>query len=120
MAIPEPTKLEIVQRLHVAKQRGNSLVITLRFKGETDEAARVAASTAALSTQIDTLLGQIIAEWLDQGTDIVADITRANAGLQRSITEIGKGLHTAQNVVKAIGLIDEAAAIAARIAAAVK
>ena len=119
MAIAEETKLEIVQRLLVAKQRGNSLEITLKFKGDAEKANEVAVSTAELSKQIDILLAQIIEEWLAEGAEIVGEITQVNARLQRSITEITKGVQTAQNVVKAIGLIDDAIAIASRLAAAV-
>jgi hypothetical protein len=118
-AVPEETKQEIVQRLLVTKQRGHSLEITLRFKGKVDEADKVAASTAELSRRIEILLGQIIDEWLAQGADIVEEITRVNARLQNSITAIKKGVQTAQNVVKAIGFIDDAVGIAAKLAAAV-
>lgn len=115
MAVTEETKLEIVQRLLVTKQKAHSLEILLRFKGKGDQADDVAASAAELSNQIDALLGQIIDEWLAQSTEIVADLKKANETLQRSVTAIKKGVQTAQNIVKAIGIIDDAAALAGKV-----
>jgi hypothetical protein len=119
MAIPRETKQEFVRRLRVTRDTGVDLEISLKFKGEFEEADKVAAATAALTRQIDKLLGQIIDEWLAQGLDIVAEITGVNASLEKSIDKINKDVETAQNVVKAIGFIDDAVAIAAKVAATI-
>jgi t-SNARE complex subunit (syntaxin) len=42
-----------------------------------------------------------------------------NASLEKSIDKINKDVETAQNVVKAIGFIDDAVAIAAKVAATI-
>ena len=119
MAVPQQTKQDIVQGLLVTKQKGHILEITLRFKGNNDEADEVAAKTTELSNEIDTLLGQIIDEWLAQSRGDVASIKEANSNLQRSIRSIQNGVATAQKVVKAIGFIDDAIVIASKFASAV-
>ena len=118
MAISKSKKQEIVQRLLVTKQRAHNLEIILRFAGNSEEADAVKETTSALTVQIDTLLSQLINEWLASSVGVVEDIRDGNAKLQRAINKVSRGVDTAQNVVKAIGFIDEAVVIAAKLAAA--
>ena len=118
MDISERKKQEIIQGLLVTKQRAHNLEIILRFAGNSEEADAVKETTSALTAQIDTLLSQLISEWLASSVDVVENIKNSNANLQRAINKISRGVDTAQNIVKAIGFIDEAVAIAAKLAAA--
>jgi len=111
--IPADSKEELIQGLLVTKQRANILEVRLLLRGETgEEAKKVAEKSKALTRQIDKLLGQVMDEWQGQAAKIIKDIKTANAALQRSITNIRKKVQTAQNIVKAIGLIDEVITIA--------
>ena len=116
MAVTKTTKLEFVQRLLSTKQKASTLEMTLRFKGKKDEADQVKNSNAKLQSQIDILLGKIIDDWLAQGTQITDEIKGLNTKLQRSIASIQNNVNTAQNIVKAVGLIDDAVALAAKVA----
>jgi hypothetical protein len=115
----EADKQQIIRRLLVAKQEAHSLEISLRFKGRNDQADQLAAKATKLSDTIDTLLGQVMVDWVVETQKIVSDIGQANVSLQSSIKEIQNGIKVAQNVVKALGYVDDVVAIAAKIAATV-
>ena len=110
--IPKSSKEEIIQRLLVTKQKAHALEVRLLLSDKEDDAKKVAKKSKALTRQIDKLLGQVMDEWQGQATKIIMDIKTGNAALQNSITNIKKNVKTAQNIVKAIGLIDDAIAIA--------
>ncbi len=110
--IPVESKEEVVQRLLVAKQRANTLEIRLLLKGKEDEANKVRKKSKALTRQTDKLLGQLMDEWLGEATQVIQGIKTANAALQTAITKIKNNVEIAQNVVKAIGLIDDVIVIA--------
>ena len=113
--IPKNSKEEIIQRLLVTKQKAISMKVRLLLRDKKDDAKKVRKKSRALSRQIDKLLGQVMDEWQDQGTKIIKEIKTVNSALQKSITNIKKNVKTAQNIVKAIGLIDDAIAIAKRL-----
>ena len=117
MSISNSDKREIIRLLLVMKQRAHDLEISLRFKGQNGEADQIAQNTKKLSDKIDILLGQVMVDWLSEAATILQEINQANNSLQSSIQEIQDGVRTAQNVVKAIGYIDDAVAIAAKVAA---
>ena len=110
--ISKNSKEEIIQGLLVTKQKAHALEVRLLLKGKEEEGKKVARKSKALSRQIDILLGQVMDEWQGQGNKIIKDIKSANADLQKSIAEIKRNVKTAQNIVKAIGLIDDAIVMA--------
>ena len=110
--IPKDSKEAVIQRLLVTKQRANTLEVRLLLAGKSEEAGKVAKRSKALTRQIEKLLGQVMDEWAGESTKIIADLKTANAGLQTSITNIKKNVKTAENIVKAVGLIDDAIVIA--------
>ena len=116
----EADKQQIIRKLLVVKQDAHSLEISLRFKGRNKQADELAAKAQKLSEKIDTLLGQVMVEWAVEADEIASDIGQANASLQSSIQEIQNGIDIAQNIVKALGYVDDVVAIAAKIAATVK
>lgn len=112
----ESTKQSIINDLLVTKQSGHRLEIALRFKGKANEANDVKRKTDELTDKIDDLLGQVMEEWSGQSKEIIAEIVKANSSLKAAINDIKRDLEIAENVVKAIGYIDDAVAIAAEIA----
>ena len=110
--ISKNSKEEIIQGLLVTKQKAHALEVRLLLKGKQKDGKKVARKSKALSRKIDILLGQVMDEWQGQGNKIIKDIKSANADLQRSIAEIKRNVKTAQNIVKAIGLIDDAIVMA--------
>ena len=115
MPISNNDKREITRRLLRTKQKAHDLEITLLFDGKTEEAKGVAEKAAALSTQIDVLLGQMMNEWLGEGLSIIEDIKRTNVSLQASIRQIEQGLNLANNLARALGFIDDALNIGRRL-----
>lgn len=110
--IPKNSKEEVIQKLLVTKQRANILEVRLLLRNKEEEAKKVAKKSKALTRQIDKLLGQVMDEWQGQATKIINDIKTANTTLQKSITNIKKKVQTVNNIIKAIGLIDDVIAIA--------
>ena len=115
MAVSKLIKQQIIQNLLVTKQKSHNLEMTLRFKGQTQQADLVAAKTQELTAEIDTLLVKLLDEWLTESVGVVGEIRSGNTRLQTSIRKVSQGVQTAQNIVKAIGFVDDAIAIAARI-----
>jgi ubiquinone biosynthesis protein UbiJ len=116
MAMTEENKQEVIQRLLIGKQKAHILETSLRFKGEGDEADKVAQKASELSNQIDTLLAQVLDDWLGQTDAIIQGIKKSNTSLQQSIRKIQQGVKTTENLVKAIGFLDDLIAIATQIA----
>ena len=118
MAISRKHKAAIIRGLIVTKQKSHLLELDLKFAAKFADARDQAESSKRLSRQIDRLLGQAMDAWSGRGKTTVTNIKTANASLQRAIREIGKDIRTAQNIVKALGLVDDVVAIAAKLAAA--
>lgn len=116
----EEDKKQVIRGLLVAKQEAHSVEISLRFKGQNGQADQIAAKAKKLSDAIDTLLGQVMRDWVVETEAVVGDIDQANVSLQSSIQEIQNGINVAQNIVKALGYVDDVVAIAAKIAATVR
>jgi len=58
-------------------------------------------------------------DWLGQTAAIIQVDKTANTSLQQSIRKIKQGVKTAENLVKAIGLIDDLITTAIQIAGAI-
>lgn len=119
MAMNKESKQEVIQRLLIGKQKAHILETSLRFKGEGEEADKVAQKANELSNQIDILLAQVLGDWLGQTDAIVQEVKIANSSLQQSIRKIRQGVKSAQNLVKAIGFLDDLIATATQIASTI-
>lgn len=117
MAFEQTEKEKVVESLMTARRQGQTTEITLRFQGKTDEAEKVWQSNSRLSAEIDILIGQMMDEWLGNAERAIKKVTAANAKLEAAVAEIKKQMNVAQNVVKIIGLLDDAVAIAKKVAA---
>src|SRR5262245_9007167 len=107
MALSNSDKQDVIGRLLVTNQKAHILEISLRFKGQNDQAEEVAQKSRELTDQIDLLLGQVMVAWLGQAGTILQEVQKANASLQASIRQIQNEVNIAQNLVKAIGFIDD-------------
>jgi hypothetical protein len=119
MAMTEENKQEVITRLLIGKQKAHKLETSLRFKGKGEEADKVAQKASELSNQIDTLLAQVLEDWLGQTDAIIQEVKTANTALQQSIRKIQQGVKTAENLVKALGFLDDLIATATQIAGAI-
>jgi hypothetical protein len=102
----------------VAEHRQGQLAeISLRFQGKTDEAERVWQDNRRLAAEIDILIGQMMDEWLGNAERAIKGLAKIGTKLEAAVAEIKKQINVAQNVVKIVGLLDDAVAIAKKVAA---
>lgn len=114
----EPTEKEkVLESLMSAHSQGQLAEVSLRLQGKPDEADKLKPGNTRLSTEIDTLIGQMMDEWLGDAERAIKGLAKANTMLEAAIAEIKKQINVAQNVVKIIGLLDDAVAIAKKVAA---
>ncbi len=116
----EPTdKEKVLESLMGVRRQGQLAELCLRFQNKTDEAEKIWEGNAHLSTEIDILLGRMMEEWLGRSDQAIKGLTAANTKLEAAVADIKKQVKVAQNVVKVVGLLDDAVAIAKKALAAV-
>lgn len=112
MAFSQKEKEQLLDGLMASRRQGQLGEISLRQQGKTQEADKVRDATGRLSTQIDDLIRQMMDAWLGQAGQCIHAVTTCTADLEKTIADIKKQVEIAQNVVKALGFIDDAVAIA--------
>jgi hypothetical protein len=112
MAFEATEKEKVLEGLMAARRQGQLAELSLRFKDKTEEAEKIWESTARLSTEIDIMLGKIMEEWVGRSEPVLKGLSAATAKLETAVGGIKKDIKTAQNVVKVVGLLDDAVAIA--------
>jgi hypothetical protein len=114
----EPTEKEkVLESLMGTHRQGQISEVSLRLQGKPDEADKIKPGNTRLSGEIDILIGQMMDEWLGDAERAIKGLAKVNAKLEAAVAEIKKQINTAQNVVKVLGLLDEAVAIAKKVAA---
>lgn len=111
-------KRALLTELRRSRHKGEELELELIIKGRDAEAAKVRRSTNRLVRRIDDLLAAMMDDWLGEAAALQDDMRRRNARLQASLRDIRKKLDIAKNVVKATGMLDDAAELAAKAFAA--
>lgn len=117
MAFVQAQKEKVLEFLMDSNRQGQITEINLRFQGKTDEAEKVWKESTRLSTEIDILIGQIMDEWLGNAEASIKGLVRINTDLESAAAEIKKQINIAENVVRVIGLLDDALAIAKKVVA---
>jgi hypothetical protein len=107
-------KRALLAQLTRSRHKGDELELELIVQGRDAEAAEVRRSTNRLSRRIDDLLAAMMRDWLGQASALQDDMRRRNNRLQACLRDIRKKLDIAKNVVKATGILDEAAKLAAQ------
>ena len=116
----EPTdKEKVLESLMAARRQGQLAELSLRFQGKSDDAEKLREGNARLSTEIDILIGRMMEEWHGAADHVTKDFTAANAKIEAAVADIKKQIAVAQNVVKVIGFLDDAVAIAKKALAGV-
>jgi hypothetical protein len=118
MAMTQEEKEAILDQHLICSRKADHLEITLIFQGKTDEAEQVGDKNKLLRDEIDALLGSLMDEWLGQAELVGHDLRLANTNLQRRIKDIKDKINVAENVVKALGYIDDVIRIAKKLVAA--
>ncbi len=117
MAFKRTDKEKVLESLMAEHRQGQITEINLRLQEKPDEAEKVSQKNASLSAEIDKLIGQMMDEWLSDAERTIKGLTKINSKLEVAVAEIKKKINVAENVVKIIGLLDDAVAIAKKVVA---
>jgi hypothetical protein len=112
MAFSQSDKQKLLDGLMDSRRQGQLAEIGLRVQGNTADADKVRDANAGLSKQIDTLIARMMDDWLGQVNEAIQGVSSCTAQLQTAVDNIKRQVNIAQNVVNAIGYIDQAVAIA--------
>ena len=108
-------KNTLLDNLSVCYNRTNYLKALSEEQGRTDEAKRFSRRKDRLKLEIDGLLRDLYQEWIGDAKALREKIEVSNKALDESIKDIEQDIETAQNIVKAIGYIDDVIDIADRL-----
>ena len=115
----EEDMLKLLDRLDTTWGKSRDLSRKLRMMGNMTEADNVKKLYKKVEKQSDVLAAAMIDVWLGEMVVVDKSLKNANANLQRAITKIKKNVDTAQNIIKAVGLIDDVISIAKSLLVAV-
>lgn len=107
------SKTEAIQSMQVTLQRCQNLELIVRFRGDVHSASQIGAKNKVLRKQIDNLIIEAMKDWLKDAQEVTANIKTANKALQTSITNVKNKKAAGENIVKALGLVDDVISIAA-------
>jgi len=108
----DASKDAIIGNLEVIRTRVARKVVELEAAGVSGAAATLATKRDALGDLIKALLARAIDAWLGDVDAAVSEMDDASQRAQDAIDAVEKDVGIAQNVVKAVGYIDDAIAIA--------
>lgn len=103
-----------VAALMVTRQKATSLRARLLLQGEAEAAKKVAKRITKLDAKIEALLAKMMKSWASGASTRVGEIKSANKRIQTAIAAMKKKEKRAQQIVKAIGLIDDVIGLAAK------
>ena len=115
MAFTPSEKEKFLVALMDTRRGAQTAEIRLRVQSQTTEADQVKNACDRLTDEIDTLTGQLMNEWLASAAKAITDLTQRSAAVDEALADIKKKLEIAQNVVKLVGAIDDAVAIAKKV-----
>jgi hypothetical protein len=108
-------KLDVLNNLSAVINGTVYLKISADQSADAASSAQLALRLSRLNTEYSALSGALWQDWIGQAAAIKTQMTVASAGVTQCVNDIKAGVNTAQNVVKAIGYIDQAIQIAAKL-----
>lgn len=106
-------KNELLDNMSICYNRINYLKIISEEKSQPDMTAQLERRKNRLKIEIDGLLQDLYASWIGDAAQIKTNITNTNKELNRCIAEIEKDINFAQNIIKALGYVDDVIKVAA-------
>ena len=103
----------LLDRLSVCYNRTNYLKALCEEQALTDEAARLDRRKARLKLEIDGLLLDLYQDWMGDAQKLKGKLDESNKAVDKAVKDIEQKIQTAENIVKAIGYIDDVIEIAA-------
>ena len=108
----QANKEEIVRRLLITRQKAASLRTRLRLLREEEAEATIADKVMELDDRIEDLVEAMMADWRGNAQSKIEAIAAANTRIQEAIRKVRDRNRRAQEIVKAVGLIDDVIGIA--------
>ncbi len=115
MVFEQKQKEKVMESLMAEQRQGQITEIHLRLQERPDEAEKVWQGNSRLSAEVDILIGRIMDEWLGDAERAIKGLAKINTKLETAAADIKKQIDVAKNVVKIIGLLDDAVAIAKKV-----
>ena len=101
-----------IQKLLIAQQRLQSLVLIFNLREDEEKSSQVQGKLDELSEQIDILIVEAMQDWLADAKTVIEDISTANSNMRKAITNIRNDKKEADSFIKVIGFIDDILLIA--------
>ena len=117
MAFQSSEKQKLLESLMDARRNGHVAEVSLRLQQKETEANEIRDANETLSAEIDNLQAQLMQEWLANAKTVMADLGKKTDALDETVTKIKKKVKLAENVTKAVGLLDDAVVIAKKVLA---
>ncbi len=111
----EENKMTLIRNIRKCIRNGSDLEVELLLKGKNEEAKKVRKKTDELVAENKALIADLMKEWLGTVGEIEGNLQNINAGLKAVIQDIKKDIEIAENVVKAVGYIDDVTGIATKL-----
>jgi len=110
----KPTEKNLLlDTLSVCYNRANYLKALCEEQGLVDEAMRFGRRKDRLKVEIDGLLRDLYLDWIGDANALKNKLDESNKAVDAAVKDIERKIETAQNIVKALGYIDDAIKIAA-------
>ncbi|MFZ3091163.1 MAG: hypothetical protein WA240_11145 [Nitrospirota bacterium] len=106
-------KNELLDNMSICYNRINYLKIISEEKNQPDMTAQLERRKNRLKIEIDGLLRDLYATWIGDAAQLENKLTNTNKELNSCIAEIEKDINFAQNIVKALGYVDDVIKVAA-------
>ena len=107
-------KEESVRKLSITRQKAASLRARLKLLKENDKADEVSKRITKLDKRIEQLILAMMKAWKNNAKVRIEEIGQSNKRIQTAINGVKDRNKRAQQIVKAIGLIDDVIGIAAK------
>jgi Skp family chaperone for outer membrane proteins len=112
MAFRPSEKQTLLESLMDARRSGQIAEVSLRLQQKESDADKIRDANERLASEIDTLQGQLMQDWLAKASTVIADLGKRTDALDEAVDRIKKKVKVAENVTKAIGFLDDAVVIA--------
>lgn len=108
-------KILAIHKLQICLQRSQNLEFLLRFNGDENNADLCQKKNIKLKNQIDDLIQEAMNTWLLNANKDIEKINISNLKLKKAINDIENNINVANNIVEAIGHIDDVIKIATKL-----
>ncbi|MGJ8654498.1 MAG: hypothetical protein ACSHX8_14655 [Opitutaceae bacterium] len=102
----------LLDKLSISYNRTNYLKILCEEEGLLDQALKLERRRSRLKLEIDALLRDLYQDWIGDAKSLKGNIDGSNKKLKEAIKDIEKKIKIAQNIVKAVGYIDDVIKVA--------